>query len=324
MSAPWPPPDETSPVQVRTGGAVVASGITPNSSVLAGRGHELMRIDALLSDASAGRSGALLIVGEPGSGKDDAAGGGAGAGRFVHLPRHARHRGRVTPGVRRAVRFAQPDPEPGDRPHGPPGDRARCGAGLVERGVDRRPIPAGCRHPLTPRGGRRAPAGAGAGGRLGSGWTRSPRPRSPSLRVDSVRTPSPFLLAAREGTAARELSQGLPVLPVSGLSTSAAAMLLPTRAAPGVVDRLVAATQGNPLALVEVAARLDDAQWLGAAELPDPVPSGDRLREHFRTTLAELSPAARTAVLYLALVGDAGSDALAVAHGAWRCRHQRR
>ena len=133
-----------------------------------------------------------------------------------------------------------------------------------------------------------------------------------------------FLLAAREGTAPAELSQGLPVLPVAGLSASAAAMLLPTRAAPGVVERLVAATQGNPLALVEVAARLDDAQWLGAAELPDPLPSGDRLREHFRTTLAELSPAARTAVLYLALVGDAGSAAPAVLDGAGRCRHQRR
>lgn len=121
-----------------------------------------------------------------------------------------------------------------------------------------------------------------------------------------------FLLAAREGTAPAELSQGLPAMPVAGLSTSAAAMLLPTRAAPRVVERLVAATQGNPLALVEVAARLDDAQWLGAAEIPDPVPSGDRLREHFRTTLAVLSPAARNAVLYLALVGDAGSAAPAV------------
>jgi DNA-binding CsgD family transcriptional regulator/tetratricopeptide (TPR) repeat protein len=72
---------------------------------------------------------------------------------------------------------------------------------------------------------------------------------------------------------------------------------------------LVAATQGNPLALVEVAARLDDAQWLGAAQLPDPLPAGDRLREHFGTTLAALSPAARTATLYLALVGEAGSAA---------------
>jgi tetratricopeptide (TPR) repeat protein len=72
---------------------------------------------------------------------------------------------------------------------------------------------------------------------------------------------------------------------------------------------LVAATQGNPLALLEVADRLDDAQWLGAAQLPDPLPAGDRLREHFGSTLSVLSPAARTVALYLALVGEAGSAA---------------
>jgi hypothetical protein len=48
----------TSPVQTRTGGAGVASGKSPNSQVLAGREHELARIDALLDDAAAGRSGA--------------------------------------------------------------------------------------------------------------------------------------------------------------------------------------------------------------------------------------------------------------------------
>lgn len=117
-----------------------------------------------------------------------------------------------------------------------------------------------------------------------------------------------FLLAAREGADSAELTQGLPVLPVTGLSASAAATLLPTRATPAVVADLVAATQGNPLALVELKARLDDAQWLGAAELPDPLPSGDRLREHFGRTVAELSPAAREVVLHLALVGEAVSD----------------
>ena len=156
-----------------------------------------------------------------------------------------------------------------------------------------------------------------------SGWMRSPRARSPSRPGDSVLTPSRSLLAAREGTVPAELGQGLPVLPVVGLSASAAATLLPTRAAPRVVDRLVDATQGNPLALVEVAAGLDDAQWLGAAQLPDPLPTGDRLREHFRTTLAELSPAARTAVLLLALVGDAGSAAPGVLTALGAARRRR-
>ncbi|MEO5664294.1 MAG: ATP-binding protein, partial [Nocardioides sp.] len=80
-----------------------------------------------------------------------------------------------------------------------------------------------------------------------------------------------FLLAAREGTFATELGRSLPVLSVAGLSSSAAAELMPGSAAPKVVASLVAATQGNPLALVEAAARLSHAQWLGAAALPDPV-----------------------------------------------------
>ena len=69
MSAPRPPSADSSPVENRTGGAGVASGKPPNSSVLAGREHELARIDALLGEASAGRSGALLVAGEPGVGK---------------------------------------------------------------------------------------------------------------------------------------------------------------------------------------------------------------------------------------------------------------
>ncbi|UUZ60360.1 hypothetical protein [Nocardioides sp. B-3] len=117
-----------------------------------------------------------------------------------------------------------------------------------------------------------------------------------------------FLLAAREGTVPDELTRGLPLMPVTGLSTSAAATILPAQAAPAVVASPVAATQGNPLAPVELVARLDDAQWLGAAELPDPLPAGDRLREHFGSTVDELSPAARSAVLHLALVGEAGAD----------------
>ena len=79
------------------------------------------------------------------------------------------------------------------------------------------------------------------------------------------------------------------------------------------VDRLVAGTDGNPLALLEVAQRLDDAQWLGAAALPAPLPAGDRLRSYYEATLAGLAPAAWQAVLFTALVGEAGTAASAVA-----------
>jgi len=311
MSAPWPPSVATSPAETRTGGAGVASGKPPNSSVLAGREHELVRIDALLGEAAAGRSGALLVVGEPGVGKTTLlAVARARADSFtcldtrgIEAEAHLAYAGLF--GLLNPIRDRVADLT--DHQATALGSALAWSSGattadpfllgaatlsLLAAAAEHRPVLVLVDDVqwLDPES---AAAIAFAARRLGP---------------DAVA----FLLAAREGTATAELSQGLPVMPVAGLSTSAAAMLLPTRAAPGVVERLVAATQGNPLALVEVAARLDDAQWLGAAELPDPVPSGDRWREHFRATLAVLSPAARNAVLYLALVGDAGSAAPAV------------
>ena len=280
MSAPRPPSADSSPVENRTGGAGVASGKPPNSSALAGREHELARIDALLGEASAGRSGALLVVGEPGVGKTtllEAA--RARADSFTCLGTAASRPSRTwrTPGCSvcstrsgtgwRTFRDTR---------------RPRSGRRWPGRAVRRPPT----RSSWVPPPSRSSPRPPSTGRcwcswTTCSGWTRSPRRRSPSRRADSVRTPSRSCWRPGRARSRPELGQGLPVLPVGGLSASAAAMLMPTRAAPGVVDRLVAATQGNPLALVEVAARLDDAQWLGAAGLPDPLPAGDRLREHF-------------------------------------------
>ncbi|MET0916602.1 MAG: AAA family ATPase [Jiangellaceae bacterium] len=270
--------------------------------------HELARIDALLGDAAAGRSGALLVTGEPGMGKTtllEAARARAGSftclgTRGVESESHLAYAGLF--GLLNPIR---------DRVVDIPDSQATAlGSALAwSSGV--------------------ATAdsfllGAATLSLLAAAAEQRPvlvlvddlqwlDPESTAAIAFAARRLGPdavaFLLAARDGTVPAGVSQGVPALPVGGLSASAAAMLLPTRAAPQVVDRLVAATQGNPLALLEAAARLDDAQWLGAAELPDPLPAGDRLREHFRSTLAELSPPARNAVLYVALVGDAGSAA---------------
>jgi hypothetical protein len=308
MSARRPPSADSSSAETRSGGAGVASGKPPNLKSLAGREHELARIDALLSEASAGRSGTLLVLGEPGVGKTtllEAARERADSftclgARGVDAESHLAYAGLF--GLLNPVRDRVsdiPDHQAGALgsalawSSGPPtAEPFLLGAAtlsLLAAAAEHRPVLV-----LVDDVQWLDPESVNA--------IAFPARR---LGPDAVAV----LLAAREGTVAEELSQGLPVLPVGGLSASAAATLLPRRTAPRVVDRLVAATQGNPLALVEVTAGLDDAQWLGAADLPDPLPAGDRLREHFRTTLAELSPAARTAVLFLALVGDAGSAA---------------
>ena len=311
MSAPRPPSADSSPVETRTGGAGVASGKPPISSVLFGRVHELARIDALLGDAFAGRSGALLVTGEPGMGKTtllEAARARADSftclsTRGVEAESHLAHAGLF--GLLNPIRHRVSGiPESQATALGSAlawssgaatADSFLLGAAtlsLLAVAAEHRPVLV-LVDDLQWLDRESAAAIAFAARRLGP---------------DAVA----FLLAAREGSVSADLSEGLQVLPVAGLSASAAAKLLPTRATPEVVNRLVVATQGNPLALVEVAAQLGDAQWLGAARLPDPLPVGDRLHEPFRAALAQLSPAARDAVLFLALVGDAGSAAPAV------------
>lgn len=308
MSARRPPSADASSVETRSGGAVVASGKLPNFRDLAGREHELARIDELLSEASAGHSGSLLLLGEPGIGKTtllEAARERAGSftclgARGVEAESHVAYAGLL--GLLHPIR---------DRVADIPDYQATAlgsalawssGTGTVDpfllgaatlsllaAAAEYRPVLV-LVDDLQWLDLESARAIAFAARRLGP---------------DAVA----LVLAAREGTVRAELSDGLSVLPVPGLSAAAAATLLPARASPRVVDDLVAATQGNPLALVELADRLNDAQWLGAAQLPDPLPAGDRLRQQFRITLAELSPETRTAVLFLALVGEEGSAA---------------
>ena len=289
MSARRPPSAGTSPVETRTGGAGVASGKPPNSSVLAGREHELARIDALMGDAAEGRSGALLVVGEPGVGKTTLLEvARARADSFTCL---------ATRGIQAESHLAW--------------------AGLFGLLNPIRDRVADLTDPQASALGSALAWSSGAatadpfllGAATLSLLAAAAEQRPVLVLVDDVQWLDPesaaaitfaarrlgpdavaFLLAAREGT----VPGGAQPRPAG----SARRWPLPVRcgaasapgAAPDVVKRLVAATQGNPLALLEVAARLDDAQWLGAAELPDPLPSGDRWREHFRTTLAELSP----------------------------------
>ena len=84
-----------------------------------------------------------------------------------------------------------------------------------------------------------------------------------------------LLLAGRAGSVPSGLVHDVPVLTVGGLPAAAAADLLPHATSPAVLDRLVAETSGNPLALLEVSTRLDAAQLLGTAPLPDPLPAGE-------------------------------------------------
>ncbi len=65
------------------------------------------------------------------------------------------------------------------------------------------------------------------------------------------------------------------------------------------------------MALLEVSQRLDNAQWVGAAPLPNPLPVGDRLLDFYQALLTEMSADAWRAVVLFALEQSADSTTVA-------------
>jgi DNA-binding NarL/FixJ family response regulator len=120
------------------------------------------------------------------------------------------------------------------------------------------------------------------------------------------------LLATRHGSPPGTSLDGLDHLTIDGLDIRDAAALLPPGTAPTVVSRLVEATHGNPLALIETAERLTPAQRRGAAALPDPLPTGGRLEAVYEPVLASLPAASRYAVLLAAASRDSAADPVVV------------
>jgi DNA-binding CsgD family transcriptional regulator len=108
-------------------------------------------------------------------------------------------------------------------------------------------------------------------------------------------------------------SVGLPELRLTGLDPEAASALLSERApsalAPSVLDHLVAATRGNPLALVELPASLDAEQLAGRAPLPDPLPVSAGVERAFLERVRRL-PAPTQTMLLVAAGEESGEPAV--------------
>lgn len=82
---------------------------------------------------------------------------------------------------------------------------------------------------------------------------------------------------------------------------------------PEVRARVVAAAHGNPLALIELAARLTEAQRAGREPIPDELSAGAALRRAFADGIEALSERTRTALLVLALAAPDDPATLAAA-----------
>lgn len=105
---------------------------------------------------------------------------------------------------------------------------------------------------------------------------------------------------------------GFDVLIVGGLTPGAARGLLGPAFSVDVVEQLVAATGGNPLALRECQRILTQAQRAGAASLPQMLPVPERLNDTYERDLERLSQGAwRAAVLTAASIDQAAAPVLA-------------
>ena len=100
----------------------------------------------------------------------------------------------------------------------------------------------------------------------------------------------------------RSRSTGLPDAEARDLLSSVAGGALNAQA----VDRILADTRNNPLALVELGTAYTDDEISGRAALPEPLPLGQRLREHFLRLVRGLTPDAQEFTLLAA--ADPGGE----------------
>ena len=119
-----------------------------------------------------------------------------------------------------------------------------------------------------------------------------------------------LLFAARPGTFAAPLD----VLEVGPLPPDAAIALIPD-AAREVAARLVEETGGNPLAVLEGARRLTPAQLAGHEVLVGPLPIGPTAERQFRHRIEALAPAGRRALLVAAALTDGNLATILAALG---------
>jgi len=127
-----------------------------------------------------------------------------------------------------------------------------------------------------------------------------------------------LLAAARTGSDGVLLQAGLAQLDVAPLREDAAAHLLRARfpkLAPQIRQRVLATSEGNPLALLELPAVLTERQRTGLDPLPPPLPMGDHLQQVFAQQLVRLPAATRDLLLLTALDGSGDLRTLTAAAG---------
>ena len=128
-----------------------------------------------------------------------------------------------------------------------------------------------------------------------------------------------MLFAVREHEGYGFEARGLPELALGGLDPQPAAALIGRRAnvalSPEARQRLVAATGGNPLALLELHEVLSEAQLAGAEPMLTPLPVSERIERAFLARVHQLPEDTQT-LLLVAAAEDSGELATVLSAAA--------
>jgi DNA-binding CsgD family transcriptional regulator len=116
-----------------------------------------------------------------------------------------------------------------------------------------------------------------------------------------------LLLSRRSGEGGDALAR-LPSLSIEGLDSSAATELLASAGARDLsgtrIQSLVDASNGNPLALLELPRLLARHEMLGVGTLDQPLPIGETLLREYSASFEQLSDRCRQAVLIVAILDE--------------------
>src|SRR5829696_268705 len=284
--------------------------------MIVGRAAERARLEALLAEARAGRSGALVIQAEPGIGKTALLEHAAACAKDFTVLHAVGVQSEATlafSGLLELLRpiigelLAVPEPQ---------AEALRRALGLTEgAALDLYLAYAGMLHLLA--------AAAAARPVLclvdDAHWLDRASAEGIGFvmrRIEGERIA--MLVATRPGEGGAFVGHGLDSLALGGLEDAAARSLLGAAgiALPAsVAGALIEATGANPLALLEVPLLLSDDQRAGRKPLEHPLPVGERVERAFLARAAALSPAARRALVLAAASDDGDLGVIAAAMG---------
>ena len=283
---------------------------------LLGRGRELAAIDGLLDAARAGRSGVLVIDGEPGIGKtalldhamqaaaDATVLRAAGIQSELDLPYGGL--GRLLQPASRFVAELEPTASGllaeilGQGHAAPVPIRDRFGAGLATLSMfasiaEDRPLVVLVDDVH---------------------WMDAPTVEAVAFAARRLLADGVAIILGRRLGHSVERLEELPRLELGGLGPEDSRQLLERRGVHVPEHRLtslVAATGGNPLALMDLPSLLTPDDIDGVVPPLEPVPVGARLQEAYGRTLRELSVETREALLVAAILENAEVQLLAAA-----------